>query len=53
MDQYPTVLASVQTEKKRMGPAQGTQSLNIKHETATMGMEGTKEAIVSQAEESC
>lgn len=42
MDQYPTVLASVQTEKKRMGPAQGTQSLNIKRETATVGMEGKR-----------
>lgn len=42
MDQYPSILASVQTQMKRMGPAQGMRSLNIKHEMATMGTEGTK-----------
>lgn len=42
MDQYLTVLASVQIEKKRMGPAQGMPSFNIKCETATIGMKGTK-----------
>lgn len=42
MDQYPTVLASVQTERRKMGSAQETHSLNIKCETATIGTEGTK-----------
>lgn len=42
MDQYPSILASVQTQMKRMGPAQGMPSLNIKHKMATMGTEGTK-----------
>lgn len=45
MDQYLTLLASVQTQMKRMGPAQGTLSLNIKHQMATMGMEGTKKQV--------
>lgn len=45
MDQYLAVLASVQTQMKRMGPAQGTRSLNIKHQMATMGMGGTKKQV--------
>lgn len=45
MDQYLTVLANVQTQMKRMGPAQGMRSLNIKHQMATMGMEGTKKQV--------